>query len=358
MTEGKLREDEFVASLRSAFPASPIGDDAAVDPGDGQTLLATDTMVEEIHFNRLYCNLSQPVQKLVTSNVSDIYAMGGAPRSVLFTAGLSKGFDREDMEDLIAGLRLACDYYGVGLVGGDTVSSPKATFLSMAITGSLEGRRPLERRGARPGDSIFLFGECGGSNGGLMMIDVMHVAQVFSPEKPTRNLPAWDQIEPLIWSLSLESDEAEIAAFCEGRPEYWKTVLSLIKRFLVPAARPLPTELLTSGALTAAIDVSDGIARDLRRLCSESGVGAELDERAFTLPKPFTDLFEFTQEAIVEFVLGSGEEYVILATGDLPEPPPGATKIGTVLPAGEGLVIRGPDGKLREMPMLGYEHEF
>lgn len=356
----RLKEDEFIEALREAFPESDLGDDAAVDPRDGETLLATDAIVEGVHFRRDYATLSQAVQKLVTSNVSDIYAMGGKPRSVLFTAGLPEGFSRADMEQVIAGLRGGCAYYGISLAGGDTVSSPGGLFFSIAVTGGLEGRKPLCRKGAEPGDSIVLFGEVGGSAGGLLMLDVILAGHRMPPGDPPPNLPPWERFEPLVRSLSLGSGEEEISALCEGHDEYWKTVLSLAKRHIVPAARPLEEGLLAGGGpfITAAIDVSDGIARDLRRLCAESGVGAEIDESTFELSKAFTDLFEFKGESMTEFVLSSGEEYVMLATVRGDKLPTGAVRIGRVVPASEGLMIRGPDGELRGLPDTGYQHEF
>ena len=356
----RLKEDGFIEALREAFPESGLGDDAAVDPRDGETLLATDAVVEGVHFKRDYATLSQAVQKLVTSNVSDIYAMGGKPRSMLFTSGLPSGFSSADMEQVIGGLRVGCTYYGISLVGGDTVLSPGGLFFSIAVTGGLEGRKPLGRRGAEPGDSIVLFGECGGSSGGLLMIDVILARQREFPEKPPSNLPPWERFEPLVRSLSLGSGEEELSALCEGHDEYWKEILSLVKQHLVPVTRPLEERLFAEGEpfLTAAIDVSDGIARDLRHLCRESGVGAELEENALRVPEAFQELFEFDRESMTEFVLSSGEEYVMLAAVRGAGLPAGAVSIGRVTPATDGLVIMGEDGERREIPDTGYQHEF
>lgn len=356
----RLKEDEFIEALREAFPESGLGDDAAVDPRDGETLFATDAAVEGVHFHRDYATLSQAVQKLVTSNVSDIYAMGGKPRSLLFTAGLPSGFSRADMEQVIGGLRAGCAYYGISLAGGDTVFSPGGLFFNIAVSGGLEGRKPLSRRGAEPGDSIVLFGECGGSSGGLLMIDAILARQREFPEKPPTNLPSWERFEPLVRSLSLGSDEGELSALCEGHEEYWKVILSLVKQHLVPVARPLEERLFAEGesCLTAAIDVSDGIARDLRHLCRESGVGAELEESALRVPEAFQELFEFDRESMTEFVLSSGEEYVMLATVRGAGLPAAAVRLGRVITASEGMVIRGLEGERRDLPDTGYQHEF
>jgi thiamine-monophosphate kinase len=356
----RLREDDFLEALREAFPESDLGDDAAVDRRDGRTLLAADASVEGVHFHREYATLSQAAQKLITSNVSDIYAMGGAPRSVLFTAGLPEGFDSTDMEEVFEGLRTGCDYYRIDLAGGDTVTSPGGLFFSIAIVGDLEGRRPLGRKGAEPGDSIVLFGECGGSAGGLLLLEAMLGRSRPSSGKPPSELPLWERFEPLVRALSLSTDDERISDLCKGHERYWKRVLSLAKQHLVPAARPLDDALLAgeNRPLTAAIDVSDGIERDLRRLCSESGVGAELDESAFELPKTFSDLFEFDRESYTDFVLSSGEEFVVLATAREGELPEGAVRIGRITPAGQGFTIIGLDGQRRELPGTGYQHEF
>jgi thiamine-monophosphate kinase len=384
----RLKEDEFIEALRKAFPESGLGDDAAVDPRDGETLLATDAVVEGVHFRRDYATLSQAVQKLVTSNVSDIYAMGGKPRSVLFTAGLPSGFSSADMEQVIGGLHAGCAYYDISLAGGDTVFSPGGLFFNIAVAGGLEGRKPLSRKGAKPGDSIVLFGECGGSSGGLLIVDAILAQQREFPEKPpsklaqqrefpekppsklaqqrefpekpSSNLPTWERFEPLVRSLSLGSGEEELSALCEGRDRHFKAILSLVKQHLVPVARPLEEWLLEEGepCLTAAIDVSDGIARDLRHLCRESGVGAELEESALRVPEVIPELFEFDRERMTEFVLSSGEEYVMLATVRGDGLPAGAVRLGRVITAQEGLVIRGLAGERRDLPDTGYQHEF
>ena len=192
------------------------------------------------------------------------------------------------------------------------------------------------------------------------MIDVILSGLQLFPGNPPPDLPQWESFEPLVRSLSLGSGDDDISALCEGFDEYWKAVLSVVKQHIVPAARPLEKGLFAEGEpfLTAAIDVSDGIARDLRRLCEESGVGAEIEESALEIPKALSDLFEFDRESITEFVLSSGEEYVILATARGAGLPAGAVSIGRVTPATDGLVIVGGDGERREIPDTGYQHEF
>ncbi|MCK4237121.1 MAG: hypothetical protein KAX38_08365, partial [Candidatus Krumholzibacteria bacterium] len=157
-----MKEREIIESLREAFPDAALGDDAAVLPGEkGELLVAADAVVEGVHFERSYSTLAQAVQKVITSNVSDIFAMGGKPDSIIFTAGLPKGFGKGELSEIIEGLKKGCGVYRLKLAGGDTVLSSGGLFFNMAILGDVRRGRAVLRRGACEGDTLVLFGDCG-----------------------------------------------------------------------------------------------------------------------------------------------------------------------------------------------------
>ncbi len=347
-----MKELEVIDRLRAAFPDCGIGDDAAVLPSPhGEMLFAADAAVEGVHFDRRFCTLSQAVQKLVTSNVSDIFAMGGSPGSIVFTAGLP-GCASTDIEGIIDGLRRACAQYGVKLVGGDTVSSPGGFCFNVAIVGEVRPGRAILRSGAREGDAIVLFGEIGLSRAGLSVL-------TRSIEEPARDL---ESALPLI-TIASSPAELERLAGALGRFPLPHDAARCVRRHLVPLAVPLDASLLDAepARVTAMIDISDGLGKDLRTLCAESGVGAAIHEEALPIPLAIGELCGLEGEALVGFALASGEEYVMLAAVS-PEAASrlgtGAAVIGTTVHVAEGIVLMNKKGRKRPMPSLGYEHSF
>jgi len=363
-----MRELEVIARLRKAFPSSGIGDDAAVLPAsEGELLFAADAAIESVHFDRRFCTLSQAVQKLVTSNVSDIFAMGGAPGSIVFTAGLPPGCSPGDVDGIIDGLKRACAQYGVSLVGGDTVASPHGYFFNVAIVGEVKRGRAVLRSGARVGDSLVLFGEIGRSRAGLSLLSAL--GGVASAELPRPRVAGFGEaaakIAQALPSISIATSGSEIermASDLAGLPHAGE-ILRAIQQHLVPLAVPLDPSLLDreTAGITAMIDVSDGLAKDLRTLCEESGVGAVVYEAALPVPPALADIFDLDERGFGDFALASGEEYVLLAAA-APETeaqlPPRAKVIGRIEPASAGIMLVGKNRKKRPLPKLGYAHAF
>lgn len=362
-----MKERDFIERLEKAFPYLRREDDAVVycidEPRsrlDRIKVLSTDAVVEGIHFDRRYSTLSQAVQKLITSNVSDIYAMGGEPKLILFTAGLSEGCTEGDVEGIIDGLGKAQSFYSVSLAGGDTVSSGSRFFFSISIIGSQQYSIPIERSGARAGDRLVLFGQCGGSLLGMELL--RHASGIDAmghlPQTVLKGLPPVDDISQLFPKLETGIDGAGLELLAGTRGVVAGNLLVLAKHHLVPAARPVDYGLLRRDPplLTAMIDVSDGLARDLRNLCRASGVGAVLHEDLLPVPESFPLFLGDEKERWTDYALSSGEEYVMLAS--CLEEQPAGTVVGEVVPAAEGLTLIGRDGKRRELPRAGYEHTF
>ncbi len=360
---GIMRELEVIDRLRRAFPDCGIGDDAAVLPAPrGEMLFAADAAVEAVHFDRGFCTLSQAVQKLVTSNVSDIFAMGGSPGSIVFTAALPPGCTPADVDSIIDGLRRACTQYGIKLAGGDTVSSPHGFCFNVAIVGEAPRGRSVLRSGARVGDALVLFGEIGLSRAGLDILSR-------SLEEPASGL---GDALPLV-SIASSPAELERLTRALGWIPRAHEAARCIQRHLVPLAIPLDAALLDADppCVTAMIDISDGLGKDLRTLCAESGVGAVIDEESLPIPPAIGAFRGLEGEALIDFALSSGEEYVLLA-GISPEAvgrlragvaargeaAGAATVIGVTVPADKGITLIGGSGNKRSMPKLGYEHAF
>jgi thiamine-monophosphate kinase len=364
-----MRELDVIDRLRRAFPGCGIGDDAAVlPPTEGELLFAADAAVEGVHFDRRFCTLSQAVQKLVTSNVSDIFAMGGAPGSIVFTAGLPAGCTAANVDGIIDGLKRSCTQYGVKLVGGDTVLLPGAFVFNIAIVGEVERGRSVLRSGARAGDDIVLFGEIGRSLAGLRLLSVLYgeeCGETVPAAEAARLLESAQTMKKLLPTLSLSTSGGELGRIANafGPLPHAAEILRCVQHHLTPLTIPLDASLLGAAppCVTAMIDVSDGLAKDLRTLCAESGVGAVIHGEALPVPAAIREMFEFGAASLIDFALSSGEEYALLASvareaaGHLP---PGASVIGSFVPAADGLTLVDGTGGARPLPNLGYEHTF
>ncbi len=365
-----MKEREILDRIRAAFPDSGIGDDTAVLPAAaGELLLASDAVVENVHFTRRRSTLSQAIQKAVTSNVSDVYAMGGRPEAILLSAGLPPGCSAEDVDSIVEGLAVSCGAYGLRLAGGDTVTSPGGYFFDVAIAGSVPAGRAVRRSGARAGDAVVLLGEIGPSLAGLSLLAAFLGPCVCGgPALPAPRLrdcaAAGARVRAASAGLSIATGAAALRSAAAGLAHIPRVaeMLRFILRHLAPRAEPAGDTLLGGAerAITAMIDVSDGLAKDLRTLCEESGVGAEIDAAALPVPRSIGEIFGLDGDALVDFALASGEEYVLLAAvreGALGALPPGAAVVGRFAPAHGGIVLAGPAGR-RPLPPVGYEHSF
>ncbi len=404
-----MKEHEVIEKLRRAFPESGIGDDTAVLSGSGPSrgrpisrrgagppargrvrgpggggakgkgtgaegaragdlLFASDAVVEGVHFRLDTSTLSQAIQKLVTSNVSDCYAMGGAPSAIVLSAGLAPRATVADIDQIIDGLKRSCAAYDVTLAGGDTVLSPGGFFFDVAIVGTIPRGQPVLRTGARPGDAIVLFGEIGRSLAGLSIVSMLAGRRAGkgvplpAPETIIELSETIADAREVFAGLNLDTGAIALAKAARrlGETPGLAEVLLCAKQHLVPLASPLMPPLLGAGrktAVTSMIDVSDGLAKDLRTLCAESGVGAILSEDALPIPAGVVRLFGLRGEGLADFAMSSGEEYVLLATARAKALPAGRV-IGRVVPAREGMMLVDARGRRRRLPELGYEHAF
>lgn len=260
-----------------------VGDDAAVmNFGSKRVLMTTDMLLEGVHFNLEYVPLKHLGYKAAVVNFSDIYAMNGTPTQITVSLGISKRFAVEDIEELYAGIRLACERYGVDLVGGDTCASMTGLTISITCLGTAAAKDIVYRNGASINDLICVSGNLGTAYMGLQLLErerlVMH---------------ANDQATP---------------AF-EGR-EY------LLERQLKPEARRDIIEALRKAGVkpTAMMDVSDGLSSELMHICHLSGVGCAIYEDKLPIDYQAAALAEEMNLNIVTCALNGGEDYELLFT--------------------------------------------
>ena len=275
-------EDELVAAIRRVVSGGPgvvvgIGDDAAVvETGRGALVLTSDVLVEGVHFSRDAVSARDLGYKAIVVSVSDIAAMAASPRYALVSLALPADVEERWVIELYGGMRTACDEYALSLVGGD-LSRAVEVFVSVTVAGEVAPGRATRRRGARPGDRLVVTGSLGASAGGL----ALSVARGPGPK---------------------------VSAFLGT--EWARDLLAVHHR---PVARVGEAMTLASRGATAMMDVSDGLAKDLSRLCAESGVGARLYLARVPVSPSLAQLAEALGLDELELALSGGEDYELLA---------------------------------------------
>lgn len=282
---------KLTENLKTQQPSTRkgVGDDAAVmDYGGMQTLVTTDLLLEGVHFNLEYVPLKHLGYKAAVVNFSDIYAMNATPTQITVSLGISQRFTLEQVEELYSGIRLACERYGVDLVGGDTSASMTGLTISITCLGTAKAEDIVYRNGAKENDLICVTGNLGTAYLGLLLL-----------ERERRAL------------AGQQKAAQEVAAF-EGR-EY------LLERQLKPEARrDIIAKLQKAGIKpTAMMDVSDGLSSELLHICSQSGVGCAVYEDKLPIDYQAAALAEEMNLNIVTCALNGGEDYELLFTCSL-----------------------------------------
>ena len=260
-----------------------VGDDAAVmDFKNKKTVVSTDLLIEGVHFDLSYVPLKHLGYKSVVVNVSDIYAMNATATQITVSIAVSNRFPLEALEELYAGIRLACEHYKVDLVGGDTTSSTRGLIISVTAIGEAEVSDLVYRNGAQPNDLVVLTGDIGGAYMGL---------QILEREKAVFQVNPNSQPDIEMYSYILER---------QLKPEARKDIPPLLKQLGV---KP-----------TAMMDVSDGLSSEILHICKQSGVGCRLYEDKIPLdPQVISTCEEFNLDSTT-IALSGGEDYELLFT--------------------------------------------
>lgn len=289
-----------------------VGDDAAVVPsGEGDLrVFTTDLLVEGEHFDRRWSTPRQIGIKTLEVNVSDVAAMGATPEFLLLNLALPRDTEAEFVIELYEAIREGCDRHGITLLGGDTSRAP-VLFLSATMTG--RAKRAVYRSGARPGDLIAVTGDIGGA-------------------------------------------AAAVVSYRAGITPSERVRL----RHLEPRAR-IDLAPLVARFATALLDVSDGVASEVRHICQRSGVGARVESALLPIWPDTHEAAAAVGFAGLDCGLSGGEDFELLFA----IPPSGVkglreltsdfTIIGEFLPAIDGLVVRDKAGAESPLP-TGFDH--
>ena len=277
------------AEIKNSTTIKGVGDDCAVisHTTDTETLITTDLLLEGIHFDLTYCPLKHLGYKTAVVNFSDVYAMNGTPRQITVSLGISKRFTVEHIEELYSGIRLACDVYGVDLVGGDTSASVTGLLISITCIGEGEKGKIVYRNGAKDTDLICVSGDLGAAYMGLQLLE---------REK----------------AISKNSPDGDFSPAFEGH-EY------ILERQLKPEARKdVIEELAKLGIMpTSMIDVSDGLSSELMHICKQSNAGCLVYEERIPIDYQTACMAEEFNLNLVTAALNGGEDYELLFTVNL-----------------------------------------
>jgi thiamine-monophosphate kinase len=273
--------ESFVPSQESTKKG--IGDDAAVlDFQNENVVISTDLLIEGIHFNLAYMPLKHLGYKAVVVNLSDIYAMNAVATQITVSIAISNRFTLEAMEELYAGIALACKKYKVDLVGGDTTSSTKGLIISVTAIGKAKKEKLVYRNGANKNDLLLVSGDLGGAYFGLQVLERENLVFKSNP--------------------NLQPDLADYDYVIERqlKPEARKDIIELLEKLEI-----IPTSM---------IDISDGLSSEILHLSEQSGRGFTVFEEKIPLdPQIIRTAEEFGINPITA-ALNGGEDYELLFT--------------------------------------------
>lgn len=307
-----------------------IGDDAAVlEPGQKQIVVSSDMLVENIHFDLSFCPLKHLGYKAVAVNVSDIAAMNALPTQIIVNVAIGARFTVEAMDELYAGMRIACENYKVDLVGGDTTASRGGLVISITALGEVEPGKAVLRSTAQVNDLICVTGDLGGAYLGLQLLEREKQAFLADPEAQPE----------------LEGKDYVIGR--QLRPEARMDVIHELKELGVH-----PTSM---------IDISDGLGSELLHICSQSRVGAAIYQDKLPADQQMLETAEEFKIDPVTCILNGGEDYELLFTVKMADYDkirnhPDITIIGNITDAGEGVRLVTPSGNTFPIKAQGWNH--
>lgn len=260
-----------------------VGDDAAViDHFGKQTVVTTDLLLEDIHFDLLYTPLQHLGYKSVVVNLSDVYAMNATPTQLTLSIGISNRFSVEALDEFYEGVYAACETYDVDLVGGDTASSKKGFVISVTAIGEVTPDRFVRRNTAKKGDLLCCSGDLGAAYLGLIFLEREKKIFLESP-----NVKA-----------DLEDEKYVIGRLL--KPDARKDIIEFFQQ-----SDLLPTSMM---------DISDGLSSEILHICRQSNLGCVIYEEKIPIA-------EETRNAAFKFeldptacALSGGEDYELLFT--------------------------------------------
>ena len=276
-----------------------VGDDCAVlHYPDTEVLITTDMLMEGVHFDLTYIDLQHLGWKSAMVNISDIFAMNGTPRQLTVSMALSKRFTVEDMEQFYNGLRLACDKWGVDIVGGDTTSSYTGLAISITCIGEARKEDIVYRNGAKETDLVCVSGDLGAAYMGLQLLE---------REKAVY----YQQVE----EAKKKGDQKALAELSHFQPDFAGKEYLLQRQLKTEARGDIIQKLREAGIRpTAMMDISDGLSSELMHICKQSHVGCRIFEKQIPLDYQTAVMAEELNMNVTTCALNGGEDYELLFT--------------------------------------------
>lgn len=307
-----------------------VGDDCAIMRyKETDLLVSTDLLLEGVHFDLTYVPLKHLGYKAVVVNLSDIYAMNGTPRQITVSLGISKRFAVEHIDALYDGIRLACEVYGVDLVGGDTTASRQGLVISITAIGDAPAEMVARRDGAKDTDLICVSGDLGAAYMGLQLLEREKVAS---------------------------AGQKDFQPDFSGK-EY------LVERQLKPEARRDVIEALRNAGIkpSSMMDISDGLSSELLHICKSSHTGCRIYEDRIPIDYQTAVMAEELGMNLVTAALNGGEDYELLFTVPLLEHEkvekiPGIKVIGHITKEDLGCAMITRDGNEIPLKAQGFNH--
>lgn len=285
--------------IKNASTIKGVGDDCAVlHYPDSEVLVTTDMLMEGVHFDLTYIDLQHLGYKSAMVNISDIFAMNGTPRQLTVSLALSKRFKVEDMDDFYSGLRMACDKWGVDIVGGDTTSSYTGLAISITCIGEARKEDIVYRNGAKDTDLICVSGDLGAAYMGLQLLErekSVYYQQVDEARK--------------------KNDKRALEELRGFQPDFAGKEYLLQRQLQTEARGDIIAQMRELGLHpTAMMDISDGLSSELMHICKQSNCGCRIYEKNLPIDYQTAVMAEELNMNVTTCALNGGEDYELLFT--------------------------------------------
>ncbi|WP_278790259.1 thiamine-phosphate kinase [Leyella stercorea] len=296
---GLIRHLTDNIKIKNESTLKGVGDDCAVlHYPDSEVLVTTDMLMEGVHFDLTYIDLQHLGYKSAMVNISDIFAMNGTPRQLTVSIALSKRFKVEDMEEFYSGLRMACDKWGVDIVGGDTTSSYTGLAISITCIGEARKEDIVYRNGAKDTDLICVTGDLGAAYMGLQLLErekSVYYQQVDEARKKN-DKHALEELKGFQPDFAGKEYLLQRQLQTEARGD-------IIAHFRELNIRP-----------TAMMDISDGLSSELMHICKQSNCGCRIYEKNIPIDYQTAVMAEELNMNVTTCALNGGEDYELLFT--------------------------------------------
>lgn len=296
---GLIRHLTDNIKIKNESTIKGVGDDCAVlHYPDSEVLVTTDMLMEGVHFDLTYIDMQHLGYKSAMVNISDIFAMNGTPRQLTVSLALSKRFKVEDLEQFYSGLRLACDKWGVDIVGGDTTSSYTGLAISITCIGEARKEDIVYRNGAKDTDLICVTGDLGAAYMGLQLLErekSVYYQQVDEARK--------------------KNDKRALEELRDFQPDFAGKEYLLQRQLQTEARGDIIARFRELNIHpTAMMDISDGLSSELMHICKQSNCGCRIYEKNIPIDYQTAVMAEEMNMNVTTCALNGGEDYELLFT--------------------------------------------